>query len=70
MILGLLRWLTLVSLKVSTKCYFRQDKNESVKLFIEWMAIESVDDAIFTKKTDVVREIVKYCKLVLCICNL
>ena len=45
---------------VYEKHYFRQDKNESVKLPIKWMAIESIDDAIFTEKTDVVREMVKY----------
>ena len=45
---------------VYEKHYFRQDKNESVKLPIKWMAIESIDDAIFTEKTDVVREMLKY----------
>ena len=39
---------------VYEKRYFRQDKDESVKLPIKWMAIESIDDAIFTEKTDVV----------------
>ena len=39
---------------VYEKCYFRQDKSASVKLPIKWMAIESIDDAIFTEKTDVV----------------
>ena len=38
------------------KCYFREDKNASVKLPFKWMhmAIESLDDAIITEKTDVV----------------
>ena len=40
---------------VYEKRYFRLDKDESVKLPIKWMAIESIDDAIFTEKTDVVR---------------
>ena len=39
---------------VYEKHYFRQDKSVSVKLPIKWMAIESIDDAIFTEKTDVV----------------
>ena len=37
------------------KMYFRQDKNEGVKLPIKWMALESLEDAVFTEKTDVVR---------------
>ena len=39
---------------VYEKRYFRQAKDESVKLPIKWMAIESIDDAVFTEKTDVV----------------
>ena len=39
---------------VYEKRYFRQDKDAPVKLPIKWMAIESIDDAIFTEKTDVV----------------
>ena len=39
---------------VYEKHYFREDKDESVKLPIKWMAIESIDDGIFTEKTDVV----------------
>ena len=39
---------------VYEKRYFRQDKDAPVKLPIKWMAIESLDDAIFTEKTDVV----------------
>ena len=45
---------------VYEKHYFRQDRNESVRLPIKWMAIESIDDAIFTEKTDVVGEMMKY----------
>ena len=36
------------------KMYFRQDKSDGVKLPIKWMAIESIDDGIFSEKTDVV----------------
>ena len=39
---------------VYEKRYFREDKDDSVKLPIKWMAIESIDDGIFTEKTDVV----------------
>lgn len=36
------------------KMYFRQDKSVSIKLPIKWMAIESIDDALFSEKSDVV----------------
>ena len=34
--------------------YFRQENKDNVKLPFKWMAIESLNDAIFTEKTDVV----------------
>lgn len=36
------------------KMYFRQEKSEGIKLPIKWMAIESINDGIFSEKTDVV----------------
>ena len=36
------------------KQYFRQVKDDDVKLPIKWMALESMEYAIFTEKTDVV----------------
>ena len=44
---------------VYEKHYFRQDKSAPVKLPIKWMAIESIDDTIFTEKTDVVSWLLK-----------
>ena len=38
------------------KMYFRQEKTEGVKLPIKWMAIESIEDGIFSEKTDVVSD--------------
>ena len=38
-----------------TKDYFRQDQTEVIKLPIKWMALESLNDAKFSEKTDVVR---------------
>ena len=38
------------------KMYFRQDKSEGVKLPVKWLALESMDDAVFSEKTDVVRK--------------
>ncbi len=35
--------------------YFRQNDSEKVKLPYKWLALESLNDAIFNEKTDVVR---------------
>ena len=37
------------------KLYFRQDMGESVKLPIKWLAIECIEDGVFSEKSDVVR---------------
>ena len=39
--------------------YFRQDKSDGVKLPIKWMAIKSIDDGIFSEKTDLVDQFLK-----------
>ena len=36
--------------------YYRQEMSSGVKLPIKWMAIESIEDGIFTEMTDIVRE--------------
>ncbi len=35
--------------------YFKQSSFEGVKLPYKWLAIESLNDAVFNEKTDVVR---------------
>ena len=40
---------------VYTTGYYRQDKDDHIKLPIKWMAPESLTDSIFNEKTDVVR---------------
>ena len=42
-----------LSQSIYEKTYFRQSDLE-IKLPVKWMAIESINDAIFTEKTDVV----------------
>ena len=37
-----------------TKEYFRQNQDETVKLPIKWLAPESINDGVFSEKTDVV----------------
>ena len=40
---------------IYTQNYFRQDKIQTeVKLPVRWMAPESIEDLVFTEKTDVV----------------
>ena len=39
---------------IYTKGYFRQGKNEPVKLPFKWMAPESLRDGVFSEKSDVV----------------
>ena len=46
---------------IYSRNYFRQgtdneDGEASVKLPVRWMALESLNDGIFSEKTDVVRE--------------
>ena len=41
--------------------YFRQNNRANVKLPYKWMALESLNDAIFTEKTDVVSQCMNAC---------
>ena len=38
----------------TTKEYFRQDEEEVIKLPIKWLALESINDKVFSEKSDVV----------------
>ena len=40
----------------SNKDYFRQGQDDTVKLPIKWLTLESINDGIFSEKTDVVGE--------------
>jgi hypothetical protein len=44
-----------LSESIGSKEYFRQDKFADIKLPIRWLAPESLEDGVFSQKSDVVR---------------
>ena len=38
----------------TTKEYFRQDQDVIIKLPLKWLALESINDGVFSEKSDVV----------------
>lgn len=51
---------------IGDNVYFRQEKANGVKLPIKWMAVESIEDGIFTEKTDIVSQLVILYKYIIC----
>ena len=37
-----------------TKDYFRQNQDAIIKLPLKWLALESINDGVFSEKSDVV----------------
>ena len=47
-----------------TREYFRQDENVIIMLPIKWLALESINDGIFSEKSDVVSvNLSKFCSI-------
>ena len=40
----------------ATKSYFKQNQDDTIKLPMKWLAPESINDGVFSEKTDVVNE--------------
>ena len=40
---------------IYSKSYFRQKSHAAVKLPVKWMALESLQEGVFSEKTDVVQ---------------
>ena len=38
----------------SSKQYFRQNKDSAVRLPLKWLALESMEDGVFSERSDVV----------------
>ena len=47
---------------IETREYFRQDKAAAIKLPVKWLAPESMEDYVFSEKSDVVSLINLFCQ--------
>ena len=48
-----------------SKTYFRQGKDQAVKLPVKWLAVEALTEGVFSEKSDVVRFVAEKTKSLL-----
>ncbi len=52
-----------LSESIDSKEYFRQGQESAIKLPVKWLAPESINDGVFSEKSDVVSKFTVNCRL-------
>ena len=53
-----------------SKTYFRQEKDQGVKLPVKWLALEALTEGVFSEKSDVVSYVANNQFTIECLCCL
>ena len=58
-----------LSQNMYSKTYFRQEKDQAVKLPVKWLALEALTEGVFSEKSDVVSYVAENPFTSRCSCN-